>query len=99
MVRTQPKEQMSHSGEFCFLFLVTELEVEQGLFQSSGDPNDKCLCFVRIIDDINKNTDHPKAWRYTDMTDSLVDQEAQKQLTELRDKMIQQKLSKDNFHR
>ena len=79
--------------------LVTGLEVDQGLFQSHVDPNDKCLCFVRIIDDIEKNIDHPKAWRYIDMTDSLVDRDAQQQLTSLRDGKINEKLANENVHR
>ena len=73
--------------------------MDQGLFQSRVDPNDKCLCFVRIIDDIEKNIDHPKAWRYIDMTDSLVDHDAQQQLASLRDGKINEKLANENVHR
>ena len=78
---------------------VTELEVDQGLFQSPVDPNDKCLCFVRIISDIEKNIDHPKAWRYIDMTDFLIDHDAQEQLASLRDAKVREKLASENVHR
>ena len=78
---------------------VTELEVDQGLFQSPSDPNDKCLCFVRIIDDMENNINHPKAWRYIDMAGSLVDHQAQQQLAALRDEKINGKLANANVHR
>ncbi len=81
------------------LFAVTEMEIEQGLFHSPLNANDRCLCFVRIIDDIEKNIDHPKAWRYIDMTESLVDRDAQEQLAQLRDAKISEALAGENLHR
>ena len=82
-----------------FTITVTELEVEEGIFRSASDPNDKCLCFVRIIEDIDDHLTHPKAWRFIDMMSDDVDNDSQKQLTTLRDDKLKEKLIQDNVFR
>ncbi|KAK3582783.1 hypothetical protein CHS0354_035720 [Potamilus streckersoni] len=76
-----------------YFMSVTEDEIFNGILNFPGDPTEHCLCFVRIIEDLEKNLHHPKAWRFIDMIqENKVDEESQQILSSLRDEKINQKL-------
>ena len=94
--------------KLCILvFLVTEGEVEMGIFQAPGDPNDHCICFVRIIDDLVDHLTDSLTSRYLDLKQparddndrDCLDEEAQTQLATLRDQRVGKILNKDNVHK
>ncbi|KAL3862495.1 hypothetical protein ACJMK2_008455 [Sinanodonta woodiana] len=76
-----------------YFMSVTEDEIFNGILNFPGDPTEHCLCFVRIIEDLEQNLNHPKAWRFIDMVqENKVDEESQQILSTLRDEKIIQKL-------
>ncbi|XP_061189796.1 NACHT and WD repeat domain-containing protein 2-like [Saccostrea echinata] len=91
--------KMTEEEKHKYFMSVTEEEIEQGILKSPGNPVDHCLCFVRIIEDIDKNLGHSKAWRYIDMTGSTINQEAQKLLNQLREDKLPKVVSKDKIQR
>ena len=81
-------------------FLVTEEEIRSGLLKQAEGANDHCLCFIRIINDLDTNLDHPKAWRYVDMGEGgRLDEDAKRHLEKLRDSLVVSKLERKNVYR
>lgn len=78
---------------------MTELEVYEGLLKSKTDPSLSCVCFIRIIDDIDKYLDHQMAPRYIDIMEQKVDTLAQLKLTKLRDEEVAKTLTDKNIFR
>ena len=79
------------------LFAVTEDEIVEGIAQNDRR-KDRCLAFIRHINNINLQ--HPKAWRFIDMTaDKQLDTEAQQLMTSLREETIPQLLPAENIFR
>ncbi|KAK3582782.1 hypothetical protein CHS0354_035720 [Potamilus streckersoni] len=81
-----------------YFMSVTEDEIFHGILNFPGDPTEHCLCFVRIIEDLEKNLHHQKAWRFIDMIqENKVDEESQQILSSLRDEKIIHKLEDFNI--
>ena len=76
---------------------VTEDEIAEGI-ALNDKRKDRCLAFIRHINNINLQ--HPKAWRFIDMTaDKQLDTEAQQLMTSLREETIPQLLPAENIFR
>ena len=81
----------------CVLIAVTEDEIVEGIALNEKR-QDRCLAFIRHINNINLQ--HPKAWRFIDMTaDKQLDTEAQQLMTSLREETIPQLLPAENIFR
>ncbi|KAL3862492.1 hypothetical protein ACJMK2_008453 [Sinanodonta woodiana] len=81
-----------------YFMSVTEDEIFHGILNFPGDPTEHCLCFVRIIEDLEQNLHHQKAWRFIDMVQqNKVDEESQQILSSLRDEKIIRKLEDFNI--
>ena len=82
-----------------YFMSVTEDEVRNGVI-AQRDVNAHALCFVRIIDDMHEHLSASKAWRFIDVrAPGLLDDDAQKQLQQLRDELVPAHLQKENIHR
>ena len=78
-------------------YSVTEDEIVEGITLNERR-RDRCLAFIRHINNINLQ--HPKAWRFIDMTaDKQLDTEAQQLMTSLREETIPQLLPAENILR
>lgn len=87
-------------GYFLPYTSVTEEEIIHGIFNHDSKTSEECLCFVRIIEDIDNHLNHPKAWRFIDMIEGqTVDSEAQNILKRLRDQSIVEKMNFSNIER
>ena len=87
---------------YIYSVTVTEAEIYNGILKLYGDVMDHCLCFVRIIQDIDDHLDHSKAPRFIDMlssNDKRVDVEAQVILSQLRDEKLTRRLQNINLQR
>ena len=88
-----------------FSILVTQEEIELGLFQNSQEINKRCLCFIRNIQDLDQNVYHHRALKFIDLlpaengSPAEVDVDAQDRLKLLRENIIPQKLNKENIVR
>ena len=79
------------------VFIVTQEEILEGI-SSNRRRQDRCLAFIRHINNINLQ--HPKAWRFIDMTaDKQLDTETQQLMTSLREETIPQLLPAENIFR
>jgi hypothetical protein len=77
---------------------VTEQEIQRGVFTTKGNVDAQCLCYVRIIEDINENLSHSLAWRFIDLIDNEnIDGEAQAYLRNLRDDKVRNALHASNI--
>ncbi len=64
------------------------------------DPTKHCLAFVRLIQDLEDNLDHPMAWRFIDLDQNgRIDSEVQHRLDQLRDEKLLTFLKSMNLHR
>ncbi|OWF43078.1 NACHT and WD repeat domain-containing protein 2-like [Mizuhopecten yessoensis] len=81
-----------------YFMSVTEEEVLQGILKTAGKPKNHCLCFIRIIDDLQFHLRHNKASRFIDMVNQeKVDEEAQEILSNLRDETVFSKMESSNI--
>ncbi|KAK3105389.1 hypothetical protein FSP39_024054, partial [Pinctada imbricata] len=88
------KGQINEDQKHKYFMSVTEEEILHGILQAPGSAPDHCLCFVRMIDDIEEHLDHRLAWRFIDKDGDKVDTEAQKILQSLREEKVPYKLNK-----
>lgn len=85
------------------LLTVTHEEIEAGLLLEEENPNMKCLCFIRNIEDLYSNINHHRAAKFIDLLPAEngdpaeIDTEAQERLETLRDNDIPKKLNKENI--
>ena len=81
----------------CKSFTVTEDEIVNGITLNERR-RDRCLAFIRHVNNINLQ--HPKAWRFIDMTaDGQLDTEAKQLMTSLREETIRELLPAENIFR
>ncbi|XP_064609072.1 NACHT and WD repeat domain-containing protein 2-like [Liolophura sinensis] len=80
-----------------YFISVTENEIQHGLLQYDGDKAQKCLCFMRNIQDISDNLQHTKSAKFIDMNSTEVDEEATKMLKVLKDEKIPGVLPAENI--
>lgn len=78
---------------------MTEEEVIHGILKSDTDPSRSCLCFIRIIEDLDNNLSDNIAWRFIDMKNSVIDTEAQQLLQALRDEKVAKTVKEKNIHK
>ncbi len=76
---------------------MTHEEVMNGILDAQGIKDDHCVCFVRILENIEDHTDSKITRRYLDVNGKEVDTEAQEWLNKLRDKDVPAQLGKANI--
>ena len=70
------------------------------MLKAGSDVNQHCLCFVRIIQNMEEHLSHPLAWRFIDLTDTnSLDNDAQERLSNLRDNKVIGALNRLNVSR
>ena len=66
---------------------MTEYEIERGLL-NVANADEKCLCFVRTIRNLEKHMDSNRCKPYLDFQASQIDEEAHNLLEKLKEKKI-----------